>query len=365
MDDYHDQLISLHVSFLSRRTNFKVNEIFLRQEFSRFGDVQDCVVKQHCSTPASGSPRQYGYAFIYFADMPSSQRALDRLQREPLMSAVKYTCNLSHTEHNHSQHHCTQSPSALSHSPPNPSYPPTPLLHLEGSLPPNAALNQHPIQSANTPSPKLDTQRMNFAASHLIQVVQPRLSIASPSIPMHSTACLQAASIKNFPQSHQLGHPQQHSTLSMASPSSNSTLAIHYTEFRNNPAPAPLPYCPQNALAPNVNAGHMQSYPMISAPISPQPLCEYPANVGTNQGVYMYATPHPFLATIAGTYIPNAMSMPVAAVPIPLMPSNSHTYPILTGNTSNVPVNRHHYSTLMSSLPQQHPQQHPNYFFLR
>lgn len=90
-----------HLLFIgsSVQTNFVVDETFLTKEFSRFGDVQDCVVKQHCSTPSSGSPRQYGYAFVYYANMESATAALEFLQHDSIMNNVKYACNLSHNEH--------------------------------------------------------------------------------------------------------------------------------------------------------------------------------------------------------------------------------------------------------------------------
>mmetsp|Transcript_11655 Transcript_11655/g.8515 ORF Transcript_11655/g.8515 Transcript_11655/m.8515 type:complete len:485 (-) Transcript_11655:911-2365(-) len=96
MPDIHKDLVSLHVSFLSRLTTFVINEAFLSNEFSKFGEVQDCVIKQYCSTPSSGSPRQYGYAFVYYRTVDAAQAALSHLQRESIMNNVKYACNLSH-----------------------------------------------------------------------------------------------------------------------------------------------------------------------------------------------------------------------------------------------------------------------------
>jgi hypothetical protein len=70
------------------------------------------VVKQHCSTPSSGSPRQYGYAFVYYATMESATAALEFLQHDSIMNNVKYACNLSHNEHHQPQAHQQGAPAS-------------------------------------------------------------------------------------------------------------------------------------------------------------------------------------------------------------------------------------------------------------
>jgi RNA recognition motif-containing protein len=381
MEDYHNQLISLHVSFLSRLTNFTVNETFLRQEFSQFGEVQDCVVKQYCCSPASGSPRQYGYAFIYYADMPSAQRALDHLHRESLMNSVKYACNLSHNEHFHSQHHF-QTPSPPStHSPCNPSIPQAPPLQLQASLPPNVVMSQLPAQTTHSRNPNFDSLQMSSAVSNSIPILQvPSLLVAYPSIPMHTSTHWQAATPSNsFHSSHPLGHPHHshsHSSLPMASSSMDSSVHSSHSNPSNSPVPVPSQYCySQNAHAMNPSAGYGYHQPVPSPPISSQAACEYPTIMGPHQGIFLYAAPSPSVATTADAFIANSIPMAVAAVPISMLPPNPLPYPTMTGEFSNHSINHRQYATSMHSHPQQqhpqqqHPQQqhpqHSNSFYLR
>lgn len=75
------------------QTNFQVDEIYLAQVFAKFGDLVDCVVKQH--SIAQDPPKQCGYGFLYFSDMESAQNVLNSLQSDPTLHGVKYDCKLS------------------------------------------------------------------------------------------------------------------------------------------------------------------------------------------------------------------------------------------------------------------------------
>lgn len=91
--DYHNKLVSIHVSFLTQMTSFVVNEVYLSQVFAPFGKLVDCVVKQH--SLSIDPPKQCGYGFLYFADMDSAHSVLQALATEPNLNGIKYDCKLS------------------------------------------------------------------------------------------------------------------------------------------------------------------------------------------------------------------------------------------------------------------------------
>lgn len=107
--DYHNKLVSIHVSFLTTITSFMINEIYMAQMFAPFGKLVDCVVKQHALT--IDPPKQCGYGFLYFSDMESAHNVMQALAADPTLNGVKYDCKLSNAppvDSSRKEHHIRQ-----------------------------------------------------------------------------------------------------------------------------------------------------------------------------------------------------------------------------------------------------------------
>lgn len=70
-----------------------MNEEFLDQLFSRFGEVADTTIKQY--TIHKRPPKQYGYGFVYFYDAESALRAIEHLSAQEV-DGVQVECELSY-----------------------------------------------------------------------------------------------------------------------------------------------------------------------------------------------------------------------------------------------------------------------------
>lgn len=278
-------------------------------------------MKQHCSTPSSGSPRQYGYAFVYYANMESATAALEFLQHDSIMNNVKYACNLSHNEH-HQPH---QGASAS-----------TPATTHHGHAQHHDSKDRSPSQMAQQlpPSPPLLIPAANMGPGPMPMVMPMSMPLPYPH-PEHymQPVAPQFVSAPSY-MANRPPMPLAHSTRS-SSTDSNDAQYLHHG-----------PGVPPGAFV--FHPAHQRSPTAAPMMFTAMPMPQHPQSMSSSPPlVQQQSSPTLPPATMARS--PPMGEGSLYAMPFPLPPAPLLNAPV-GGNTSSSPPN----------APQPHLMPHPS-----
>lgn len=105
-----DNIIQVHVSFISKQTKNKVNEEILRSIFLRFGNIVDVTIKKHAI--AYKQSKQSGYGFVYFNDPGSAFLAMNTLKHKTI-NEITFDCSISHKSEHLVENYIKNNPSKI------------------------------------------------------------------------------------------------------------------------------------------------------------------------------------------------------------------------------------------------------------
>eukprot|EP01031_Cornospumella_fuschlensis_P025783 gene25783-31136_t len=86
-------LLELHVSFVSKKTDFKITDVRIRNILSKFGLIKGFCMKKYATNQEVHN--QSGYGFAAYDDVEEAIKTMRQI-KDNLIEHISFDCHLSH-----------------------------------------------------------------------------------------------------------------------------------------------------------------------------------------------------------------------------------------------------------------------------